>query len=52
MGRALIVISFFLSASLQAQNQEIKKVVETFFDAFHAKDSFELKALCDEKMIL
>ena len=52
MHKAIIVFALFLSVSLQAQNQEIKKVVETFFEAFHAKDTVQLKGLCDETMIL
>ena len=46
------MIVLFSSAYSQAQNQEIQKVVETFFEAFHAKDTLKLKALCDETMIL
>ena len=52
MRKALIVFALILSASLQAQNHEIQKVIETFFEAFHAKDSVKLKALCNEGMML
>lgn len=52
MRKILIMIVLFSSAYSQAQNQEIQKVVETFFEAFHAKDTLKLKALCDETMIL
>jgi ketosteroid isomerase-like protein len=52
MHKAIIVFALFLSVSLQAQNQEIKKVVETFFEAFHAKDTLKLQSFCDDKMIL
>lgn len=52
MRKVLIMLALFLSVSLQAQNEEIKKVVETFFEAFHAKDTLKLKFLCDETMIL
>ena len=52
MRKALIMFALFLSASLQVQNQEIKKVVETFFEAFHAKDTLKLQSFCDDKMIL
>ncbi|MFV8362388.1 nuclear transport factor 2 family protein [Flavobacterium sp. ZT3P35] len=52
MRKVLIMLALFLSVSLQAQNQEIKKVVETFFEAFHAKDTIQLKGLCDETLIL
>ncbi len=52
MRKALIVFALILSATLQAQNHEIKNVIETFFEAFHAKDSVKLKALCNDGMIL
>jgi ketosteroid isomerase-like protein len=42
----------FFSANSQAQNQEIQKVVENFFEAFHAKDTLKLQSLCDDTMIL
>jgi hypothetical protein len=45
------VFALFLSVSLQAQNQEIKSSRD-FFEAFHAKDTVQLKGLCDETMIL
>lgn len=52
MRKILVVLAVFTSIGSQAQNQEIQKVVENFFEAFHAKDSLKLKALCDETMIL
>lgn len=52
MRKILIVIVLFSSSYSQAQNQEIQKVVENFFEAFHAKDTLKLQALCDETMIL
>lgn len=52
MRKILIVIVLFSSSYSQAQNQEIQKVVESFFEAFHAKDTLKLQALCDETMIL
>ena len=52
MRKILIVIVLFLSSYSQAQNQEIQSVIETFFEAFHAKDTLKLKALCDKTMIL
>ena len=52
MRKIVVLIVLFTSAYSQAQNQEIQNVIETFFEAFHAKDTLKLKALCDETMIL
>lgn len=49
-------ISFLLilifSISVNAQNQEVQKTIETFFEAFHAKDTIKLKSICSDKIIL
>ena len=49
-------ISFLLilifSISVNAQNQEVQKTIETFFEAFHAKDTLKLKSICSDKIIL
>ncbi|MDI6033559.1 nuclear transport factor 2 family protein [Flavobacterium sp. LB2P84] len=52
MKKFLLIFVLFISANSQAQNQEIQKVVETFFEAFHAKDTLKLQVLCDDTMIL
>ena len=52
MRKIVVLIVLFTSAYSQAQNQEIQNVIETFFEAFHAKDTLKLKSLCDETMIL
>ena len=52
MRKIVVLIVLFTSAYSQAQNQEIQKVVEIFFEAFHAKDTLKLQALCDETMML
>ena len=52
MKKLLLIFVLFISANSQAQNHEIQNVIETFFKAFHAKDTLKLKALCDETMIL
>ena len=52
MKKFLLIFVLFISANSQAQNQEIQQVIETFFEAFHAKDTLKLKALCDETMML
>lgn len=52
MRKIVVLIVLFFSANSQAQNQEIQKVVDTFFEAFHAKDTLKLKSLCEDTMIL
>lgn len=47
-----LIVLLFATTYCQSQNQEIKKVIETFFDGFHAKDSTKIKSVCDPKMIL
>jgi ketosteroid isomerase-like protein len=52
MRKIVVLIVLFTSTYSQAQNQEIQKVVENFFEAFHAKDTLKLQFFCDETMIL
>lgn len=52
MRKIVVLIVLFTSSYSQAQNQEIQKVVEKFFEAFHAKDTLKLQSLCDDTMIL
>jgi ketosteroid isomerase-like protein len=52
MRKIVVLIVLFTSSYSQAQNQEIQKVVENFFEAFHAKDTLKLQSLCDDTMIL
>ena len=46
------MISLLFTFGMQAQNQEVQKTIDTFFEGFHAKDSSKIKSVCDEKMIL
>lgn len=52
MRKIVVLIVLFTSSYSQTQNQEIQKVVENFFEAFHAKDTLKLQSLCDDTMIL
>jgi len=40
------------ASSIQAQNQEVQKVIETFFEGFHTKDTVKMKSVCSDKIIL
>jgi hypothetical protein len=39
-------------AQVNAQNSEVQKTIETFFEGFHAKDTIKMKSVCSDKMIL
>ncbi|WP_396185154.1 nuclear transport factor 2 family protein [Flavobacterium sp.] len=52
MRNIFITIFFLASFTSNAQKQEIQKVIETFFEAFHAKDTLKLKSICSDKLIL
>ena len=51
--KKIIFFSFMVfTISLQAQNQEVQKTIETFFEGFHAKDTVKIKSVCSDKMLL
>lgn len=52
MKKGLSILLFIITANIHAQNQEIQKTIETFFEAFHAKDTIKLKSVCAKKIIL
>ena len=35
-----------------AQEAEVRKAVETFFEGFHAKDTIKLRSVCKEELVL
>lgn len=52
MKKTLFLLIFLFGISVPAQNQEVQKTIETFFEAFHAKDTVKLKSICSDKIIL
>src|SRR5690349_20507559 len=47
-----IIILMFAGLSSNAQQQDVKKTIESFFEAFHQKDTIKLKSVCSDKLIL
>jgi hypothetical protein len=47
---SLLVLVF--ATSMQSQNTEVQKTIESFFEGFHAKDTIKMKSVCSDKMIL
>lgn len=52
MRNFILTILLLSTAYSQAQKQDIQKVIETFFEGFHAKDTIKLHSVCADKMIL
>ncbi len=52
MKKNLIVLALILMQFSHAQNQEVQRTIETFFEGFHQKDTLKMKSVCDEKMLL
>ena len=52
MKKIFFLLILIFSISVNAQNQEVQKTIETFFEAFHAKDTIKLKSICSDKIIL
>lgn len=52
MRNLLTTILLLATAYSHAQNQEIQKVIDTFFEGFHAKDTLKMHSVCADKMIL
>ncbi|OXA98982.1 Cif family virulence factor [Flavobacterium pectinovorum] len=47
-----IIILMFAGLSSNAQQQDVQKAIESFFEAFHQKDTIKLKSVCSDKLIL
>ena len=52
MNKILLGVLLCITGSVYSQNQEVKNVIETFFQGFHAKDSIVMKSVCSDKLIL
>lgn len=52
MKKTIVLLLMIFTSSIQAQNQDIQKVIETFFEGFHAKDTVKMKSVCSDKIIL
>ncbi|OXB21816.1 3-methyl-2-oxobutanoate hydroxymethyltransferase [Flavobacterium tructae] len=47
-----IVSSLFLGFAVNAQQQEVQKSIETFFEGFHQRDTVRMKSVCADRIVL
>lgn len=52
MKNIALLLLFFTSANLFAQDAEIKESVETFFEGLHTRDTALMKTVCYKNIIL
>ncbi len=52
MKKTAFIFCLLLSIHLNAQNEDIKHTIETFFEGFHHRDTVLLHQVCADKMIL
>lgn len=52
MKKIIYFVIFSFSLFSNAQEAEAKKVVATFFEGFHSRDTLKIKSVCHEKMLL
>jgi hypothetical protein len=52
MTRLFILLLFFIFDFSFAQEKEIQQTIETFFEAFHQRDSIKLQSVCNEHLVL
>lgn len=52
MRKISLVFLLFFGITIQAQNTEVQKTIETFFEGFHTRDTVKMKSVCSDKMIL
>lgn len=52
MTRLFIFLFFFIFDFSFAQEKEIQQTIETFFEAFHHRDSIKLQSVCSKDLVL
>lgn len=48
----MLTIVLLAITQVNAQNQDVQKTIETFFEGFHAKDTAKIHSVCSDKIIL
>lgn len=52
MKTVYLLLLFLISHFSFAQEKEIQQTIETFFEAFHQRDSVKLQSVCSENLVL
>ena len=52
MKTVYLLLLFLISHFSFAQEKEIQQTIETFFEAFHQRDSVKLQSVCSDNLVL
>lgn len=52
MKKAFILLVLLVTQISFAQEKEIQQTIETFFEAFHQRDSVKLQSVCSDNLVL
>jgi hypothetical protein len=52
MKKVILVVALLFAGIVNAQKEQVKKTIETFFEGFHAKDTIKIKSTCSDTLIL
>lgn len=52
MKKCIVLVLLLVSSLSKAQNQEIQKTIETFFEGMHSRDTLKIKSVCANDLIL
>ena len=52
MKNYIFILALFITIFSHAQNEEVQRTIETFFEGFHQKDSLKMKSVCAENLLL
>lgn len=52
MKRIVLLLVFFVTTLLNAQESDVKKVITTFFEGMHTADTLKIKSVCNNGMVL
>ncbi|SNR99721.1 nuclear transport factor 2 family protein [Flavobacterium sp. ov086] len=48
----VVLALLLVGLASNAQQQDVQKTIESFFEGFHQKDTIKLKSVCSDKIIL
>lgn len=52
MKKAILILFVFLTQGIFAQQADVKKAIETFFEGFHGRDTIKMQSVFAKEMIL
>lgn len=52
MKKLLLLSAFLITTMLNAQNNDIKRVITTFFEGLHTSDTLKIQSVCSKDIVI